>query len=99
MNLVIERGPALSALSRITGVAGHKNIIPILSNVALKAEGGSLTMRATDLEMEVMETFLAQVADFGEISVPADKLHDIVRNADVGAQIDLKQNEEGTRVA
>lgn len=99
MNLVVERGPALSALSRITGVVERKHTIPILSNVLLKAEGGSLTMRATDLEMEVMESFLAQVEDFGEISVPADKLHDIVRNADVGAQIDIKQNDEGTRVA
>lgn len=98
MNLVVERAPALSALSRIAGVVERKNIIPILSNVVLKSEGGMLTMRATDLEMEVMESFLAEVTDFGEISVPADKLHDIVRNSDAGAQIDLKQNEDGTRV-
>lgn len=98
MNLVVERAPALSALSRIAGIVERRNVIPILSNVLLKADGGMLTMRATDLEMEVMESFLAEADDFSEITVPADKLHDIVRNADTGAQINLKPNDAGTRV-
>jgi DNA polymerase-3 subunit beta len=89
LNLTIERAPALEALSRLVGVIERKQTIPILGNVALQAEGSTITVRGTDLEMEVIETFDAQVRAEGQITVPADKLHDIVRNADAGAQVVL----------
>lgn len=96
MNLVVERGPALSALSRLSDIVLRKSTIPILGNLALSASGGSLRLRATDLEMEASETFPADVQTEGDITLPADKLRDIVSNADVGAQISLAQTD--TRV-
>lgn len=87
MNLTIERGPALAALSRVVGVVERRHIIPILANVVLTTTDGRLFMRATDLEMEAIESVEAMVSDAGETTIPADKLHDIVRSADPGAQI------------
>jgi DNA polymerase-3 subunit beta len=98
MNLTIERAPALSALARVVGVVERRHTILILGNVALSAEAGALHMRATDLDMEAIETVEANVEDFGEITVPADKLHDIVRNAEAGAQISMAMNGDATRV-
>lgn len=82
MNLTIERAPALAALSRLVGVVERKNTIPILSNFALSASEGTLRLRATDLDMEAIETIAADVSVPGDITIPAYKLHDIVRNAE-----------------
>lgn len=91
MNLTIERGPALAALRRLSEVVARKSTIPILANVALSADGEALNMRATNLDMEASETFAAFVTDAGATSVPADKLRDIVHNAEPGSQIALSQ--------
>lgn len=98
MNLTIERGPALSALSRVVGVVERRGVIPILSNVALSTADGRLSMRATDLEMEAIESVSAQISGEGEIGIPADKFHDIVRNADPLADIALSTGDEDPRV-
>lgn len=87
MNLVVERANALSAISRVVGVVERRHTIMILANVALSAEEGRLSLRGTDLEMEAIEHFPANVSETGEITIPADKLHDIVRASDPGAQV------------
>ena len=89
MNLTIDRTPALAALSRVTGVVDRKHTIHILSNVLISADGDALTLRASDLEMEAVETLAANVESAGSTTIPADKLHDIVRNADSGAQVSV----------
>lgn len=89
MELLIERGPAAAALARAMGIVERRQIIPILGNVALSTEGQSVILRATDLEGEVLEVVPAVVSGEGAITVPADKLNDIVRNADTGAQIKI----------
>ena len=72
--------------------------IPILANVALSAANGRLSLRATDLEMEAIESFDAQIGDAGETTIPADKLHDIVRSADPGAQVKIYDVETDPRM-
>lgn len=98
MNLTIERAPALSALSRAVGVVERAQTIPILGNVALVADGAALTLRATNLEMEVVERLDATVQNPGDITVPADKLHAIVQNADAGSQVALALDDGDPRV-
>ena len=97
MNLLIERGPAAAAMSRAIGIVEKRQIIPILGNVALFADGATLTVRATDLEGEVLETIPAVVDGAGSITVPADKLHAIFSNADGGSQIKIAIEEGDPR--
>lgn len=98
MDLIIERGPAFAALSRITGVVERKGIIDILSHVALHAEGEQLTLRGTNLDMEVIVTMPAVVTEPGEMTVPADKLNDIVSKTEQGGQIALFTKDTDPRV-
>jgi DNA polymerase-3 subunit beta len=95
---VVERAPLLAAMSRLMGVVERRNTIPILGNVVVTAEPGVLKLRATNLEMEATEAFAAAIDDLGEVTVPADKLHEIVRNADAGAQITLATSATDPRV-
>lgn len=89
MNLVVERAPALSALSRIVGVLNSANVIPILSNVLLTAEDGRLTFRATDLTMEMSESVEAAVGEGGAITVPGRLLSDFFKNLPAGAEVKM----------
>jgi DNA polymerase-3 subunit beta len=98
VNLTIERGPALIALKRLADVVERKSTIPILGNIALLAEAGTLLLRATNLDMEASEAFPAEVTEEGALTLPADKLRDIVSNSDVGAQVSLAISESKLRM-
>jgi DNA polymerase-3 subunit beta len=98
MNLTIERASALTAISRVVGVVERKGNIPILGNVALSAVGDRLRLRATDLDMEALESLEARVTVGGDITIPADKLHDIVRNVAPGADLSISLGEGDPRL-
>jgi DNA polymerase-3 subunit beta len=85
--------PALAALSRMVE---RRNTIPVLSNILLRADGPSLTLRATDLDIEAQSALPAEVATPGAITVPAHTLADIVRKLPAGAQITLEQDAKAT---
>src|SRR5690606_23465524 len=73
----------------------RRNTIPILSNVLLAAEGASLEMKATDLDLEMTEAAAANVEQAGATTVPAHLLYDIVRKLPEGAEVMLKTDESG----
>lgn len=89
MKVTIERSALAKALGHVQSVVERRNTIPILSNVLLQAEGGSLTLTATDLDIEISEAAPADVAAKGAATASALMLHDIVRKQPDGAQIRL----------
>lgn len=89
MNLTIERAALLRALSHAQSVLDRKNTIPILSNVLLRAEDGVLTIAATDMDQEIVETMPAQVSRPGAITMPGVLLHGLVRTSAEGSQIEI----------
>ena len=89
MKVSIERAQLLKAMSRAQGVVERKNTIPILANVLLEAEGNEVSLRATDLDIEVIEKIPAMVEKAGAITVSAHMLHEIVRKLPDGAQPSL----------
>ena len=98
MRAVIDRAPLLGAMGRLMGVVERRQVIPILANVYLTLSAGRLTLRATDLDMEIIEAVPASVDEPGEITVSAEKLHDIARNADAGCQITIATKKGDPRV-
>jgi DNA polymerase-3 subunit beta len=99
MRLIIEKSALLKALSHVTSVVERRTTIPILSNVLLDAKGQSLLLKATDLDMEVVETAPAEVAHAGRTTVSAHVFHDIVRKLADGAQIELSRGADEGRMA
>lgn len=79
MKFTIDRAALLRALNHVQSVVERRNTIPILSNVLLRAEDGTLTMSTTDMDLEIHESVAADVAEAGATTVPAHTLHDIVR--------------------
>ncbi|UCI07511.1 DNA polymerase III subunit beta [Mesorhizobium sp. B1-1-8] len=95
MRVILERSNLLKSLNHVHRVVERRNTIPILSNVLLNAEGGSLEMKATDLDLEVTEATPAKVERGGATTVPAHLLYDIVRKLSDGAEVMLKTDEDG----
>jgi DNA polymerase-3 subunit beta len=99
MRATLERAHLLRSLSHVHRVVERRNTIPILSNVLLRAAGGELRLKATDLDLEMTETVPAMVEQPGATTVPAHLLHDIVRKLPDGAEISLETTGDGTALA
>lgn len=99
MRVIIERSNLLKSLNHVHRVVERRNTIPILSNVLLSAEGASLEMKATDLDLEINEATAATVERAGATTVPAHLLYDIVRKLPDGAEVMLKLDESGNAMS
>ena len=99
MKVTLERATLLKSLNHVHRVVERRNTIPILSNVLLRAEGGDLVFKATDLDLEVLETAPAMVEQGGATTVPAHMLYEIVRKLPDGAEVTLETNSEDSALA
>jgi DNA polymerase III subunit beta len=79
MKLKIKKEEILKGLQRIQGVVEKKNTMPILSNMLLTAEGNSIEIIATDLEIGLRGRYVAEVERPGSVTVSAKKMFEIVR--------------------
>ncbi|TDL81540.1 DNA polymerase III subunit beta [Palleronia sediminis] len=89
MKISIERSALLRAVARAQSVVERRNTIPILANVLIEAEGDTVSFRATDLDIEVVDRAPAQVERAGASTVNAVTLHEIVRKLPDGALVRL----------
>ena len=87
MKINVERGALLKALGHVQSVVERRNTIPILSNVLIQAAKGKLTLTATDLDIEIVESLPSDVLRNGAATAPAHMLYDIVRKMPGGAQV------------
>jgi DNA polymerase III subunit beta len=90
MKVTVERSELLRSLSHVHRVVERRNTIPILANVLMRAERSKLAFKATDLDLEVIETVAAEVNPAGVTTVPAHMFYEIVRKLPDGAQIMLE---------
>src|SRR5438552_376585 len=82
MKLICNRGALLDALTVTGNAVAPRTPKPVLECVKLTAEGNSLTVAATDLEVAIRFTDnQVQIEQAGESLLPADKLRDIVRES------------------
>jgi DNA polymerase III subunit beta len=97
MKVTVERSELLRSLGHVHRVVERRNTIPILANVLLHGDRSKLSLKATDLDIEVIDTIAAEVAPGGSTTVPAHMFFDIVRKLPEGAQIALESS--GDRAA
>ena len=89
MKLQIEKETLLNPLQQIIGAVEKRQTMPALSNVLLRATDNSLTLTATDLEIELVSQIAMVVDEPGEITVPARKLLDICKSLPNEAMINF----------
>ncbi len=90
MKVTVERAELLKSLGHVHRVVERRNTIPILANVLVKADHGKLSLKATDLDLEVTDSIAAEASPSGSTTVPAHMFYEIVRKLPDGAQIVLE---------
>ncbi len=91
MDVLINKNALLKELQYVQGVVERKTTVPILANLLLEAEGSTLVVTATDLDVTFQCSCQAQINTDGAITVPARKFFDIIRLLPDDADVHLKQ--------
>ena len=60
MKVTVERSELLKSLGHVHRVVERRNTIPILANVLLHGDRSKLSLKATDLDIEVIDTIAAE---------------------------------------
>jgi len=94
MRVIVDRTHLLKSLGRVHRVVERRNTIPILANVLIETQSGNLLLKATDLDVEAIETSSAQIEREGGVTVPAHLLYEIIRKLPDGAEIALDLKED-----
>ncbi|MBI4275657.1 MAG: DNA polymerase III subunit beta [Rhizobiales bacterium] len=94
MKVTIERAQLLKSLGHVHRVVERRNTIPILANVLIRAERSKLSLKATDLDLEVTDSITAEVSPGGSTTVPAHMIYEIVRKLPDGAQVVLEASSD-----
>ncbi|MGS1093074.1 DNA polymerase III subunit beta [Aquamicrobium terrae] len=98
--IVIGREALLPALALVSRVVERRNTIPILSNILLAADMGTLTLTTTDLDMEMTTARPCQLAGKAiSTTLPAAHLHDIVRKLPEGCEVQLSGDEQAWTIS
>jgi len=99
MKVTVERAELLRSLSHVHRVVERRNTIPILANVLIRAGKSGLELKATDLDLEIVETLPAEVKQAGSTTVPAHMIYDIVRKLPEGSQVELQAGSDRGSIA
>ena len=98
MKITIDRAAFLKPLAHVQSVVERRNTIPILGNVLIEARDGKVSLAATDMEMDIVESVDCAVARPGGATAPAHTLYEIVRKLPDGSEIGLDAAGDGGRM-
>jgi len=95
MKFSLNRELLLKPLLLVSGAVERKSTLPILGNILLDISGQSLTLTATDLELEmVSSTQIDNQGEDGKITIPARKLLDICKSLPEDSMLTFESNNE-----
>jgi len=94
MKISISRDAILNPLQMVNSVIERRQTLPILSNVLISVNDNKLSLTGTDLEVEIINSCLADHSENGETTLPARKLLDICKALPENANIDLLINDD-----
>lgn len=94
MKIIINRENLLDPLQQIIGAVERRQTLPILGNVLIKSSSGTLSLTATDLEIEMVSAVEVESPDDFQITLPARKLLDICKALADGSDIEFSIEEK-----
>jgi DNA polymerase III subunit beta len=92
MEVQVDRDAFLRGLQMVQNIVELRQTMPILANVLLEADGESLRVTATDLEIASRVSIPARVVSGGAITLAARKLTEIVKELPI-ATLSMKVQE------
>ncbi len=95
MEVALDRDAFLKGLQMVHNIVEARQTLPILANILLEADGETVRLTATDLEVGARVSVPARVAAKGTITVSARKLAEIVKELPTAA-LTLKVGENAS---
>ena len=93
MNIIINREALLPPLQHIIGAVERKQTSPILGNVLIQSKNRSITLTATDMEIELIARLKIDHQEDFSTTLPARKFLDICKALPENASIEMKIEE------
>jgi DNA polymerase-3 subunit beta len=81
MEFKIKRDTLSKTLSNITKIIPPKSTYTILQNIVIEAFDGHIAIQATDLDIFIKRTIVAEVKEKGKVLIPGKKILEITREA------------------
>jgi len=95
MKFSLNREQLLKPLLLVSGAVERKSTLPILGNILFNVSGQSLTLIATDLELEMVAyTEIDNQGEDGKITIPARRLLDICKSLPENSLISFSLEDE-----
>ncbi|MDR1817321.1 MAG: DNA polymerase III subunit beta [Puniceicoccales bacterium] len=79
MKFIIQRDHLAAGLSQVANVVNPRATLPVLSNILFEAEGDTLSLTATNMDVGIRVRVKADVKSNGRITLNAKRLLTIVR--------------------
>ncbi|MFP3027682.1 MAG: DNA polymerase III subunit beta [Wolbachia sp.] len=95
MRFSVSRASLLNTLSRVSGVVERRNAIDVLACINIKAQYGSIKLKATDLDISIFASLTANVSAEGKVKISAHTLHDIVKKLPTNLDVNFEMNNQG----
>ena len=93
MKLVVVSEKLRQALSVVERAISTRSTLPVLSNVAIKTEGGEIVIEATDLEIGISYKLTGKIEEEGGITVPGRLLTGLMDQVkDEMVSLETKEN-------
>jgi DNA polymerase-3 subunit beta len=99
MHLNVEQKTLSTTLRRLASIVESRSTIPALQNAAMTAQGDTLTITVTDLDIEATATIPATVLTPGATTIPAKMLSDIVAKMPAGSLVSIKETDNRATVS
>ena len=79
MKIAVARDELVAKLGAVSRAVSTRGTVQVLSGILVSADGGTLTLAATDMELSLRTTLDAQVEGEGAVVIPGKPLVDIAR--------------------
>ncbi len=100
MKFSLNRELLLKPLLLVSGAVERKSTLPILSNILFDVSGQSLTLTATDLELEMVAyATIENQGNDGKLTIPAKKLLDICKSLPEGSMITFESDSDAVIIS
>lgn len=98
MRARVTKKDIFPAVMRAVSIADKKSVVPILSHLLLAFGKDGLTIKATDLEISVIDRVVADVDTFGVVAIPAGTFGDIIRKIPDAATLEFSISDNGNKM-
>lgn len=98
MKVSAARGDILDSLSVVNRGLSSRSTLPILSSVLLSANGDTIVLQSTDLEVSMKHSMKAKIDEEGQAVIPGKLLGDIIRSLPEAAVVIETTSKDEARI-